>query len=112
MSIYIYIYYRANSKQIILYTRACCGAVCSLTVDVTTGWMLLYRAGRRTMGTVFLTAVAADHSGTRHVVKEFSETPFTSETPSKKRDVRCFPDWWRCLMILWASRKKTFVFSS
>lgn len=31
-----------NIKQIfiILYTRACCGAVCSLTVDSTTGWTL------------------------------------------------------------------------
>lgn len=47
--IYKYLYYRANSKQIyiILYTWACCGAVCSLTVDVTTGWMLLYEVGRR-----------------------------------------------------------------
>lgn len=47
--IYKYLYYRANSKQIyiILYTWACCGAVCSLTVDVTTGWMLLYQVGRR-----------------------------------------------------------------
>lgn len=80
---YKYIYYRANSKQIyiILYTWACCGTVCSLTVDVTTGRMLLYQVGRWTMGTVFLTAVAAEDSGTQHVVKEFSETPSTSEAP-------------------------------
>lgn len=45
------------------------------------GLMLLYQVGRRTMGTVFLTAVAAEHSGTQHVVKEFFETLFTSDTP-------------------------------
>lgn len=33
------------------------------------------------MGTVFLTAVAVDHGGKQHVVKEFSETLFTSEAP-------------------------------
>lgn len=38
------------------------------------------------MGTVFLTAVAADHSGTQRVTKEFSETLFTSEA-SKQREV-------------------------
>lgn len=37
--------------------------------------------GRRAMGTVSLTAVAAERSATQHVVKEFSETPFTSEAP-------------------------------
>lgn len=31
------------------------------------------------MGTVFLTAGAAHGSGKQHVVKEFSETLFTSE---------------------------------
>lgn len=76
----INIYYRANSKQIyiILYTWACCGTVCSLTVDLTKGWVLLYQVGRRAMRSVFLTAVAAEHSSTQHVVKEFSKTLFTS----------------------------------
>lgn len=43
-----------NIKQIfiILYTRACCGAVCSLTVDSTTGWTLLYQVERQIMRTV------------------------------------------------------------
>lgn len=40
--------------------------------------MLLYQVGRRAMRSVFLTAVAAEHSSTQHVVKEFSKTLFTS----------------------------------
>jgi len=36
--------------------------------------MLLYQVGRGVMRIVFLTAVAAEHSGTQHVVREFSET--------------------------------------
>lgn len=51
---------------------------CMLSVDVTTGWMLLYQAGRRATRTVFLTAVAAQRGGTQHVVKELSETGSTS----------------------------------
>lgn len=48
------ILHRANIKQIfiILYTRACCGAVCSVTVDSTTGWTLLYQVERQIMRTV------------------------------------------------------------
>lgn len=40
--------------------------------------MLLYQVGRRAMRSVFLTAVAAEHSGTQRVVNEFSGTLFTS----------------------------------
>lgn len=43
------------------------------------GFDVALRGGQRTMGTVFLTADAADHSRTQHVAKEFSETLLTSE---------------------------------
>lgn len=36
------------------------------------------------MGTVFLTAVAAEHGGTQRVAKEFSETLFTSEAADQR----------------------------